>query len=176
MNYFFNFLVCMVSVILQTVIFPGLPLLDRMYDPVIPFVIFLGLYRPVPESLVTLLAVGLVMDGLSGGAVGLYPSAYLWIYLTLLWLVRYLHLVDSILLPFVVAAGVLLQNAVFGAATVLGNWPVQVSGHVLTTVGAQFLLAVGTGPFVLVFYKAANDAWQRWTGRWLIRRNGVPGR
>ena len=51
MSYFFNISVCLFLVILQTTVMPNLPLLDSFYDLLIPVIVFLGLSRPVRESL-----------------------------------------------------------------------------------------------------------------------------
>lgn len=172
MNYGFNFLLAVAVMILQTAIFPCLPLFERVYDLLVPFVIYLGLYRPAPESLASLLLAGMLMDGLSGGVFGLYLTAYLWIYLGSVWMVRYIHLVDSVLLPFVVAGGVLFQHLVFFAGTALAGAPIAPTAAAWFTVTIQLVLAVVTGPFVLLFYRRAHTAWRQQVARVLIRRNG----
>ncbi len=173
MSYVFNFLVCLAGILLQTALLPGWAPLGRAYDLQVPFVIFLGLYRPIQESLICLLLAGTLMDGLSGGAFGLHVTAYLWIYLGTIWTVRYLHLVNSILLPFVVAGGVLFENLVFLAGAALAPGALDIGAAVLGTVAVQFLLALVTGPFVLLFFQASHTGWQRWTARHLTRRNGI---
>lgn len=173
MSYAFNFLVCLAVIVLQTSILPLVPLLDRFYDLVLPFILFLSLYRPVSESVVSLLAAGCLMDALSGGPAGLYVTGYLWIYLALIWLVRFLHLYDSILLPFVVAGSALLQHLIFLAGSSLGSRPIELNGAVLKTIGLQFGMALITGPFVLFFYRAVYAAWQRGTAQWRFQRNGM---
>ena len=173
MSHCVHFLVCAAVIILQTGIFPHIPLLDRSYDLLVPFIIYLGLFRPVPEGLITLVLLGVLMDGLSGGAFGLYLSAYLWIYLGSIWTVRYLHLVNSILLPFVVAGGVLFENLVFMAGAALGKSPIDINASILLNVMVQLLLAVLTGPFALLFFRGAYIYCERWAGRHLTRRNGA---
>jgi len=51
MSYFFNISACLFLVILQTTIMPYLPLLEKFYDLLIPFIVYLSLSRPVRESL-----------------------------------------------------------------------------------------------------------------------------
>jgi hypothetical protein len=176
MSYCFNFLVCLAAIILQTAIFPHFRLLGQVYDLLVPFVIYLGLYRPVGESLVGLLLAGMLMGGLSAGAFGLYLTAYLWMYLGAIWMVRYLHLVNRVLLPLVLACGVLFQNLVFFAGAVLTGAPVVVNSSAVLTVLFQLLLAVLTGPFILLFLRRAHSGWQHWAERLLTRRNGVVSR
>lgn len=176
MSYCFNFLVCVAVIILQTAIFPHFRLLHQTYDLVVPFVIYLGLCRPVGESLVGLLLAGMLMDGLSGGAFGLYITAYLWIYIGAIWMIRYLHLVNRILLPLVVACGVLFQNLVFFSGAALADAPIVINSATLSALMVQLLLAIATGPFILLFLRRAHLVWQRWTDRFMTRRNGVMSR
>ena len=173
MNYLFNLLVCLAVIVLQTAILPLIPLLDRFYDLILPFILFLSLYRPVSESVVSLVAAGYLMDAMSGGPLGLYVSAYLWIYLALIWLVRYLHLYDSILLPVVVAGIAVMQHLIFLAASSLGSRPIELDGAVLKTIALQSGLALVTGPFILFFYRTVYGAWKRGSARWRIRRDGA---
>ncbi len=81
MSYFFNSSVCLFLVILQTTVMPNLPLLDSFYDLLIPFVVFLGLFRPVRESLPFVFFLGFIMDNLSGSPFGLYLTAYFWLFI-----------------------------------------------------------------------------------------------
>ena len=76
MSYFFNISVCLLLVILQTTIMPYLPPLDKFYDLLIPFIVYLSLSRPVRESLPFILFLGYIMDNLSGGPFGLYLTTY----------------------------------------------------------------------------------------------------
>ena len=80
MNYLFNISACLFLVILQTTIIPYLPLLDKFYDLLIPFIVYLGLSRPVRESLPFVLFLGFIMDNLSGGPFGLYLTTYFWLF------------------------------------------------------------------------------------------------
>ena len=75
MSYFFNISVCLFLVILQTTVMPYLPLLDSFYDLLIPFIVFIGLSRPVRESLPFVFCLGFIMDNLSGSPFGLYLTA-----------------------------------------------------------------------------------------------------
>ena len=56
---------------------------------------------------------GFIMDSLSGAPFGVYMSSYLWFFLGVRWISRFLHSVNSILLPFVMASGVLVENVIY---------------------------------------------------------------
>ena len=75
--YYIGVSLCLV--ILQTAVLPYVPLLDRLYDLIIAFVIYLGLYRPLRDGLILSFFLGFIMDNLSGSPFGLYLTIYCWL-------------------------------------------------------------------------------------------------
>jgi hypothetical protein len=66
MIYCFYVAACLFLVILQTAVLPHLPLLNSFYDLLIPFIIYLALYRPLREGLLLVILLGFIMDNISG--------------------------------------------------------------------------------------------------------------
>jgi len=151
MNYFFNVSVCLFLVILQTTVLPYLPLLDSFYDLLIPFVVFIGLYRPVRESLPFVFFLGFIMDNLSGTPFGLYLTAYFWLYIGVKGITKLLQVGNRLfIITLIMAAGVLLENLIFlGTLTILGP-DQKIAGNAARTVTLQVLWAIWTGPIFLV--------------------------
>ena len=151
MSYFFNVSVCLFLVILQTTVLPYLPLLDSFYDLLIPFVVFIGLYRPVRESLPFVFFLGFIMDNLSGTPFGLYLTAYFWLYIGVKGITKLLQVGNRLfIITLIMAAGVLLENLIFlGTLTILGP-DQKIAGNAARTVTLQVLWAIWTGPIFLV--------------------------
>ena len=151
MSYFFNISVCLFLVILQTTVMPNLPLLDSFYDLLIPFVVFLGLSRPIRESLPFIFFLGFIMDNLSGSPFGLYLTAYFWLFIGVKGITRLLQVGNRLfIIALIVAAGVLLENLIFlGTLTILGP-DQQLAGNAAQTVTIQVLWAIWTGPIVFM--------------------------
>lgn len=152
MTYFFHICICFALVILQTTIMPYFSFLDKFYDLLSPFVVYLSLFRSTRESLPVILLFGFIMDNLSGGPFGLYLTTYLWLFIGVRWVVTYVDIRNSILFPFVVAAGVLIQNLMFiGAIMVLrpGSW---FSSLAVKTISTQVFWAIFTGPIFLMLF------------------------
>jgi rod shape-determining protein MreD len=147
MSYFFNISVCLFLVILQTTVMPNLPLLDSFYDLLIPFVVFLGLSRPVRESLPFVFFLGFIMDNLSGSPFGLYLTAYFWLFIAVKGITKLLQVGNRLfIIALIVAVGVLLENLIFlGTLTILGP-DQQLAGNAAKTVTIQVLWAIWTGP------------------------------
>ncbi|MEJ2169193.1 MAG: rod shape-determining protein MreD [Desulfobacterales bacterium] len=154
MSYFFNISVCLFLLILQTAIVPVLPLLDRFYDLMIPFVVYLGLSRPVRESLIFVFLLGLVMDNLSGSPVGLYLTTYFWLFVGVKGLTKVLQVGNRLfIIMLIVAAGVLIENLIFlGTLTILGP-DQQLADNAARSVTVQVLWAIWTGPIFLLIFR-----------------------
>lgn len=162
MTYFFHISISLFLVIVQTTVIPYIPLFHQFYDLLCPFVIYLSISRSTREGIPVILFLGFVMDNISGGTFGLYLTTYIWLFIGVRWIITFLHLNDSFLLPFVVAAGVLMENLIFVGTHAMfepGSWR---SSPVLDTIGVQVLWAVVTGPVLLMFFNYANKKWNQW--------------
>lgn len=172
MTYFFHFCVCLCLVILQTAVMPYFALFDRFYDLLFPFVVYLSLFRPVRESIPVILFFGFLMDNLSGGPLGLYLTTYLWLFVGIRWILSFLHVRDSVLLPFVVAVGVLVQSLIFvGTIATLEPRP-QFFSTAVSTVTIQVLWAIITGPILLVAFNYSHGKWDRWFKQMFASKTG----
>ena len=158
MSYFFNISASLLLVILQTTVMPYLPLLDSFYDILIPFIVFLGLYRPVRESLPFVIFLGFIMDNLSGTPFGLYLTAYFWMFVGVLGITKLLQVGNRLfIITLIVAVGVLIENLIFlGTLTILGP-DRQLAGNAAKIVTIQVLWAIWTGPIFLVIIRNAQN-------------------
>ncbi len=112
MTFCFYIVVGLVTIIIQTTIVPYYSLLHGLSDLPLFLVIYLALFRPMRESLPMAFILGFVMDGLSGGPLGLYVSTYFWTCAGILWLMTFLHIRSRILLPVVAASAVMVENII----------------------------------------------------------------
>jgi rod shape-determining protein MreD len=157
MIYCFYVAACLCLVVLQTTILSNLPLLNKIYDLLIPFVIYLGLFRPIREGLIFALFLGFIMDNLSGSPFGLYLTTYCWLFIGVKWTTTIVHVTNRLLLSLVVAAGVLLENFIFLAAFAILSPQAQLPAGAGSTVAIQTLWALGTGTIFLVFFRHCQE-------------------
>jgi hypothetical protein len=149
MIYFYYLTVCLFLILFQTT-FLTVCGSGCLYDLLVPFVVYLGVYRPPREALPVLLLAGLVMDGISGGVFGVHLSAYLWLYVGVRWAIQFLHAGNAILLPVLVTIGVAFKSFVVAfSAVVLASaaWPVEA---VFPVVSGQILWGALTGPLLMM--------------------------
>ena len=158
MSYFFNISACLFLVILQTTVMPYIPLLDKFYDLLIPFIVYLSLSRPVRESLPFVLFLGFIMDNLSGGPFGLYLTTYFWLYLGVMGITMFIQVGNRLsIITIVIASGVLFENLILlGSFAILGNRQ-QFAGNAIEIVAAQILWAIFTGALFLLFFRNAHS-------------------
>lgn len=154
MSYCFNIGVCLFLVILQTTVMPYFSLFNRFYDLLIPFIVYLGLYRPVRESLPFIFFLGFIMDNLSGGPFGLYLTTYFWFYIGVLGITKLLQVGNRLfIIMLIAAAGVLAENLIFlGTFAVFGK-DQQSSGDAARIITIKILWAVCTGPLLLMIFR-----------------------
>jgi len=173
MIYFIYIAICLGMVILQTSVMTYLPMFDRFYDLIALFVIYLGLFRPVRESVLLIVFVSVVMDTLSGGPFGLYLTTYGWIYVGVVWMGRFMRVGNWLLLPAVMAAGVVIQNMIFIVTVTMLIPDAQMPTKVLRSVTTQVLWAVVTGPLLLTLFSYAHQRWDQWKADLFGERNGL---
>ena len=158
MSYFFNISACLFLVILQTTVLPYMPLLDKFYDLLIPFIIYLALSRPVRKSLPFILFLGFIMDNLSGGPFGLYLTTYFWLYVGVKGVMTFIQVGNRLfIITLIVVGGVLLENLILlGAFAILGHSK-QFAGDALEVIAVQLLWAIATGSLFMLFFKNAQS-------------------
>ena len=158
MSYCFNIGISLFLVILQTTVMPYLSMLDRFYDLLIPFIVYLGLSRPVREGLLLVFFLGFIMDNLSGSPFGLYLTAYFWLFIGVKGITQLIQVGNRLfIITVIVAAGVLIENLIFlGSFAVFG--PAQpLAGGAVKIVTIQVLWALLTGCVFLIVFRNTHS-------------------
>jgi len=108
---------------------------------------------------------------ISGGPFGLYITAYVWLFIGVRWAITFLHVGDSMLLPFVVALGVLMENFIFVVTSAMFEQSSRVSEAMVSTIIVQVLWAIFTGPLFLMFFNYSHRRWDRWLNEIFVKKN-----
>ncbi len=159
----FYMLVSLCLVIIKTTLIPGMAVIDKFYDLLIPIIIYLSLFRPVREGAPIVLFFGLIMDSLCGGPVGLYLATYIWLYAGMRWLSRILHTRSFIPLALSVAFGVAFEGMVMLVYMVLLSPTTMIPEDTAMTLVMQLIWSLFTGPVILVIIGWAQrqiDIWR----------------
>ena len=158
MSYCFNIIISLFLIILQTTVMPYLPLLDKFYDLLIPFIVYLGLSRPVRESLFFVLLLGFIMDNLSGGPFGLYLTTYFWLFIGVKGITMFIQVANRlVIITLIVATGVLLENLIILGAFAVFSSKQQFAGDIVRIVSVQVLWAIFTGSLFLMLFRNTQN-------------------
>jgi len=158
MSYCFNIGICLVLVILQTTVMPHLSLLDRLYDLLIPFIVYLGLSRPVREGLLFVCFLGFIMDNLSGSPFGLFLTSYFWLFIGVKGITQLLQVGKRVfIITFIVAAGVLAENLIFLGSFAIFSPEQPFAGDAAKIVAVQVLWALLTGSVFLIIFRNTHN-------------------
>ncbi len=161
MTYCYHVCICLFLIIVQTTVMPYIPLFQGFYDLLTPFVIFLCIFRPLRESIPVILFFGFVMEAISGGTFGLYLTTYLWLFIGVRWIITFLHVGNNPLLPFIVVAGVLMENLIIVGSNVIFDPGLRFTSEMSITIGVQVFWAIFTGPMFLLFFNYSFGKWDK---------------
>ncbi|MFH0725626.1 MAG: hypothetical protein V2B19_04620 [Pseudomonadota bacterium] len=150
--------------VFQTTVVPQLPLISNCYDLMLPYIIYQAVFRPARESVVLVIGAGGVMGHLSGAPAGLFIMVYLWVMMGVWWGVRFFHMGNYLLVPFVVAVAVLVENAFFALYVMIRITgmvvPITTGGIIFGQVGWALISA----PLFMMLLNAAHHGWRAWFG------------
>ncbi len=156
--------------LIQTSLLPHFPISRWAYDLLIPLVLYMILFHPLRISLPAVLAAGFLMDSLSVGPFGVYLSTYLWLLAAGRWLSRFLHTGNRLLIPFLIAGGVLLENLFFFATFLLSGRVLEPPPDAMFWIFEQTFGALITGGIFLAGFVRLDRLWNKWIAR-LSERN-----
>ncbi len=172
MNWSFYVFAGFVLLIFQTAVIPYISILDGFYDLLIPFTLYLSIFHPSRETVFVILVMGFIMDNLSGGPFGLYCTTYLWLFIGVGWMVTFLHATNRLLISFVVAAGVILENTLLYVTLTFLSADSYFPLNAFRIVTVQFLWALCTGPFLIAGLNFSHKKWNVRMNKIFFDENG----
>lgn len=152
----FFWLVGIALVVLQTSVLPMAGLSAGGCDLLVPLVVFLGLQERLRDGLPAVLFIGMAVDSLSGAPPGYYATAYFWIWALVRWLIGFLRVAGTLMLPVVMAGAVLVENLVLVAIPVLLGKEGPVLARAGEIVAWQAAWTVIIGPVMVAGFALAQ--------------------
>lgn len=167
--------ICICLVVVQTTVLSTFFIFDDFYDLLIPFVLYLGLFRPLAEGLSLIFLFGFIMDSFSGGPFGLYMIVYFWLFVCMRGIIVFVESRSIILRIFVVGAGVVIQNGVILGMLVILSRDRGLSAPDIRTAVLQILWALCTGYFFLTAIDYSHTKISAWVEEWYLSRREYKG-
>jgi len=162
MTYLLYTVVCLLVVVFQTTLSMHFAMFGGMYDLFLLFVIYLGFYRTVREGFPFVIFFGLAMDALSGGPFGLYLTSYFWLYVCILGMIEFMRVGNNMILPLVVVGSILFQNIIFLGTMTFFVPEAKIPAFLYRNVLTQLLWSVITGPVLILLFRRAHVALEKW--------------
>lgn len=160
MIYLLNLMTCLFLAVFHTALLPRIPFSDNVFDLGICYVISLCLCHRHRVVVVFALMLGFLMDSLSGGAPGLYMSAYLWLAVSIKGAMNFFKISSLLIVSLVVLIGILFQHAVFLGSIYLVEIDTQISISAVKTAVVQALFGCFAGPFVVHVMSRYIQKWR----------------
>jgi rod shape-determining protein MreD len=134
--------------IAQTTLIPRLAFASHFFDLMLALVIYLAVFRPLPEALPFMLFLGVLMDNVSGGPFGLYLTSYVWVFIGARAAAKVVRAESAILIVLTLISAVAAQNALFLATRGVAGHGDLPAGWALRLVTEQIGWVLLIGPFL----------------------------
>ncbi len=161
MPYILYFSAAVILISLQTAFFSELPAAVSFYDILIPFAVYLSLFRGLTTGLSLVIISGFIMDMLSGAPNGLYMAVFTAVFLVFRKASVYFHTRLSILFTVCTGLGALIENLAFFLCCLAVYKTLPACLENLRVLPSQIIWVCLTGPFVYrlfdVFFSRASN-------------------
>ncbi len=154
MIYLLYILISLALILLQSLVLAAILPPELVYDLLIPLVVYLSLFHPGSNSLLLILFLGLLMDGITGGAMGIHMLTYFWVFTIIQLVVNFLQKDNAFLMVVAIALGVVLESAFFFASGLLSGKSLSAWTDMTGAVIGRLIAAGVTGPLLLYGLKS----------------------
>ncbi|MBF0210482.1 MAG: hypothetical protein HQK68_06310 [Desulfamplus sp.] len=149
-KFLFHLFLSINFIVIQTSIFPSFAIFSSSFDLLLINILFLSLMFSHYLVIIAVILIGWCMDSLSGAPLGLYTITYLWIFIIVQALKRFVHRGNFIFLPVISAFSVMVENGFlfFSFFIKYGSKPFSFNNTLVA--GEQALLAFFIIPLFIV--------------------------
>jgi len=139
---------------LHTAILSDIPEILSFYDILIPFVVYLSLFRSLSAGLLVVVVIGYFMDMVSGSPNGIYMAVFMIIFLMFRNITAYFHAQETLLFTICTAVGVFVENLIFCLLLLLGQADLQILINALQLLIVQLIWVLLTAPLIYRLFTA----------------------
>jgi len=132
----------------HTAILSDFPDIISFYDILIPFVVYLSLFRSLSAGLSVVLIIGFFMDMVSGAPNGIYMAIFMIVFLMFRNITAYFHAQETLLFTVCTAVGVLVENLIFCLLLILAQADLHILINAIQVVIVQLIWVILTAPLI----------------------------
>ncbi len=149
-KFFFHAFLSLSIIVIQTSILPYIPLFSNCFDLLLIVILFLSLMYSYSAMVVVIVILGWCMDSISDAPLGLYTISYIWIFILVQFLKRFIHRGNIIFVPCISAFSVLMANGFLFFSFFVRYGGDAISVQDIVDAGKQGLLAFFLIPICFV--------------------------
>jgi len=138
----------------HTAILSDFPKIISFYDILIPFVVYLSLFRSLFAGLFVVLVIGYFMDMVSGAPNGIYMATFMIIFLMFRNITAYFHAQETLLFTICTAVGVFAENLIFCLLPILAHTELDILVNALWLFVVQLIWVLLTAPLIYRLFAA----------------------
>jgi len=171
---------CLFIILFQMSLVPSFSFSEYVFDPAIPYVLYISLFRPSRSVSMVSLVLGLLMDGISGAPFGLYTTTYLWITVAVRQITTLIRMDQTWMILLFTGLGILFEGMVLLGMTALIDPGFRIPITAVERIAIQVLLAVFSVPFLFSLLRRFQAVWDAFVNgsqpgpgrkRWLTTSN-----
>ncbi|MGD9731081.1 MAG: hypothetical protein AB7U45_02780 [Desulfamplus sp.] len=160
-KFFFHVFLSLSLIVIQTSILPSIPLFSGCFDILLIVVLFLSLMFSNFTLIAAVIILGWSMDSLSDAPLGLYTITYVWVFLLVQFLKRFVHRGNIIFIPSISAFSVVMSNGFLFFSFLVRYGREAVSIEDVLLAGKQSLWAFFLIPICFVVIHSAHTICDR---------------
>lgn len=144
-------------ILIQTSVFPYISFFSHGFDLLLIIIMFLSLMFSHSGLIAAVFLIGWCVDSLSGAPFGLYTISYVWIFILVQTLKRFVHRGNIIFLPCISAFSVIIENGFLFFSFFIRYGSEAISLQDILAAGEQSLWAFFIMPVCVVIIHALHN-------------------
>jgi rod shape-determining protein MreD len=160
MAYSFNAFCIFTFLLFQTSVAPKLGIMGELFDLMIVFIVYEAVYRPIKEGFVFIILMGILTDSMSSSPFGLYLTLYFWLFISIRWILKYLHAGNFVLIPFIFVGAIIAENLLIAAVMAVFDKTFHSIPEIFQLTMRQLMWGLVFGPMLIWFIKNLHFKWE----------------
>jgi len=141
---------------LHTAILSDFPDIISFYDILIPFVVYLSLFRSLSAGISMVLIIGFFMDTVSGAPNGIYMAVFMTVFLIFRNISAYFQAQETFLFTACTAVGVFVENLLFCLLLMLAHPDPAVLVNSVQLIIVELIWVLLTAPLIFRVFTAVS--------------------
>lgn len=168
MKFVLSLLMGLMAIVLNTALLFHHSFVLPLFDLLLPLIAYISIFGPMVQSIVLIIILGGLMDGVSGSPLGLYIVSYFWVFLSVRGSMYFLDAGSLFLFPLILAFGILLQNILFALCAHGFSFESFQVLFIFRSLLLEVIIGLIVAPFFLLFFNWIYLRYGRWAAHFKV--------